>query len=63
MLIIPVKEGENIEKALKKYKKKYDKTNVMKELRRRKEFVKSSVTLRQANIKAAYAQKMKSQDI
>ena len=29
MLIIPVKEGENIERALKKYKKKYDKTNVM----------------------------------
>ncbi|MFN5984976.1 MAG: 30S ribosomal protein S21 [Fluviicola sp.] len=63
MLIIPVKEGENIEKALKKYKKKYDKTNVMKELRKRKEFVKPSVTLRQSNIKAAYAQKMKSQEI
>lgn len=63
MLIIPVKEGENIEKALKKYKKKYDKTNVMKELRKRKEFQKPSVTLRQSNIKAAYAQKMKSQEI
>ena len=36
MLIIPVKEGENIERALKKYKKKFDKTNVMKELRARK---------------------------
>jgi small subunit ribosomal protein S21 len=63
MLIIPVKEGENIEKALKKYKKKYDKTNVMKELRRRKEFIKPSITLRQGNIKAAYAQKMKSIEV
>lgn len=62
MLIIPVKEGENIERALKKYKKKYDKTNVMKELRKRKEFEKPSVTNRQANIKAAYAQRMKSLD-
>lgn len=60
MLIIPVKEGENIERALKKYKKKYDKTNVMKELRRRKEFVKPSVVGRQAAIRAAYAQRMKS---
>lgn len=60
MLIIPVKEGENIERALKKYKKKFDKTNVMKELRRRKEFVKPSVIDRQGNIRAAYAQKMKS---
>ncbi len=63
MLIIPVKEGENIERALKKYKKKFDKTNVMKELRKRKEFEKPSVTDRQNRIKAAYAQKMKSQEI
>lgn len=58
MLIIPVKEGENIERALKKYKKKFDKTNVMKELRSRKEFVKPSVINRQQRIKAAYRQKM-----
>jgi len=63
MLIIPVKEGENIERALKKYKKKYDKTNVMKQLRARKEFVKPSVINRQANIKAAYKQRMQSAEI
>jgi small subunit ribosomal protein S21 len=62
MLIIPVKEGENIERALKKYKKKYDKTNVMKELRRRKEFTKPSITYRQGKIKAAYLQKIRSQE-
>jgi small subunit ribosomal protein S21 len=60
MLIIPVKEGENIERALKKYKKKYDKTNVMKQLRKRKEFEKPSVTNRQQRIRASYAQRMKS---
>jgi small subunit ribosomal protein S21 len=63
MLIIPVKEGENIERALKKYKKKYDKTNVMKELRSRKEFEKPSVTRRQEKIKAAYVQKLRSTEL
>ena len=56
MLIIPIKEGENIEKSLKKYKKKFEKTNVMKQLRARKEFLKPSVTKRQQNIRAAYKQ-------
>lgn len=63
MLIIPVKEGENIERALKKYKKKYDKTNVMKELRERKEFTKPSVTRRQERIKAAYKQRMQTAEM
>jgi small subunit ribosomal protein S21 len=63
MLIIPVKEGENIERALKKYKKKYDKTGVMKELRTRKEFVKPSVINRQGKIKAAYVQKLRSSEL
>lgn len=58
MLIVPVKEGENIERALKKYKKKFDKTNVMKELRTRKEFVKPSVINRQERIRATYREKM-----
>ena len=47
MLIIPVKEGENIERAIKKYKKKFEKTKVMRELRERKEFIKPSVSKRQ----------------
>ena len=61
MLIIPIKEGENIERALKKYKKKYEKTNVMKQLRDRKEFEKPSVSRRQEVIRAAYKQRMQSQ--
>lgn len=63
MLIIPVKEGENIERALKKYKKKYDKTNVMKELRIRKEFEKPSVTKRQQKLRAVYRQHMQQNEI
>ena len=42
MIIVPVKEGENIEKALKKFKRKFEKTGIVKELRSRKEFVKPS---------------------
>ena len=56
MLIIQIKEGENIEKALKKYKKKFEKTNVMKQLRARKEFLNPSVTKRQQIIRAVYKQ-------
>jgi len=60
MLIIPVKEGENIERAIKKYKKKFDRTKVMRELRKRKEFTKPSVLKRQERIRASYKQRMKS---
>ena len=63
MLIIPIKEGENIDRALKKYKKKYEKTNVMKELRKRKEFEKPSISRRQQVIRAAYKQRMKSAEM
>lgn len=54
MIIVPVKEGEAIERALKKFKKKYEKTGVLKELRNRKQFIKPSVVKRQAIIKAIY---------
>jgi small subunit ribosomal protein S21 len=58
MLIIPVKEGENIERALKKFKKKYDRTGVVKELRRRQQFTKPSVLNRKEKLKAIYVNKM-----
>jgi small subunit ribosomal protein S21 len=63
MLIIPIKEGENIDRALKKYKKKFEKTNVMKELRKRKEFEKPSISRRQQVIRAAYKQRMQSAEM
>ena len=63
MLIIPVKEGENIERAIKRYKKKFDKTKVMRELRGRKQFNKPSISKRQEKIKAAYKQRMISAEL
>ncbi|MDH6354128.1 small subunit ribosomal protein S21 [Dysgonomonas sp. PH5-45] len=59
MIIVPVKEGENIEKALKKFKRKYEKTGVVKELRRRQAFVKPSVENRKQRIHAVYVQKLR----
>ena len=58
MLIIPVKEGESIEKALKKYKKKYERTGVIKELRSRQKFTKPSVERREEKLKAIYKNQM-----
>ena len=43
MLIIPVKDGENIDRALKRFKRKFDRTGGMRQLRTRKEFIKPSV--------------------
>lgn len=57
MLIIQVKDGESIDRALKKYKRKFDKTGVVRQLRARQQFIKPSVTLRQARLKAAHKQR------
>ena len=46
MIVVPVKEGENIERALKKFKRKFEKTGVIKELRARQQFDKPSVLKR-----------------
>ena len=54
MLSIPVKEGDNIERSLKRFKKKFDRTKKMRELRNRREFVKPSVLKREAMKKAVY---------
>ena len=43
MIIVPLKEGENIERALKRFKRKFEKTGAIRELRARKNFVKPSV--------------------
>ena len=57
MLIIDVKEKDSIDRALKVYKRKFIKTGVLKELRRRKEFVKPSIKRRAEMLKAEYKQK------
>ena len=53
------KEGENIERALKRYKKKYERTGALKEQRRRKQFDKPSVVNREERLKAIYIEKLR----
>lgn len=57
-LIISLKENESIDKALKRFKKKFEKTGLLKELRSRTAFEKPSVTRRSEIIRAAYRQRM-----
>ena len=59
MIIVQVKEGENIERALKKFKRKYEKTGIVKELRARQAFEKPSVTNRKKMAKAIYVQTLR----
>lgn len=59
MIIVPVREGENIERALKKFKRKYEKTGVVKELRKRQQYNKPSVLKRLEMQHAIYVQKLR----
>ena len=56
MIIVPIKEGDNIDKALKKFKRKFEKTGVIKELRERQKFTKPSIKKRGVVQKAIYMQ-------
>ena len=58
MIVVPVKEGETIERALKKFKRKFEKTGVVRELRSRQQFDKPSVVKRLAKERAIYVQKL-----
>lgn len=62
MIIVPVKEGENIDRTLKKFKRKFEKTGVIRELRSRQAFVKPSVRRRDELKKAAYVQKLQREE-
>jgi small subunit ribosomal protein S21 len=62
MLIIPVKEGEAIDRALKRYKRKFDRTKMMRQIRDRKQFSKPSVKKRAKLIKAKYIQHLRSME-
>ena len=58
MIVIPIKEGENIERALKKFKRKFEKTGTMRELRSRQAFAKPSVVKREQVKKAIYIEQV-----
>ena len=58
MLIVDIKEGESIDRALKKYKRKFERTGTLREIRSRKHFLKPSIKRRTEILKAVYKQKM-----
>ena len=62
MIVIPVKEGENVERALKRFKRKFEKTGVIKELRSRQAFIKPSVVRRKEIIKAVYIEQLQREE-
>ncbi|GET27881.1 30S ribosomal protein S21 [Prolixibacter sp. SD074] len=62
MIVIPLKEGENIERALKRFKRKFEKTGVVKELRSRQAYTKPSVERRTEIKKAIYIQQMQHEE-
>lgn len=59
MLKVVIKDGDNIERALKQFKRKVMNTKLIKELRDRQEFEKPSVTERKKKLKAKYVQQLK----
>ena len=63
MIIVPVKDGENIERALKKFKRKFEKTGVVKELRSRQQFDKPSVKRRLKMERAIYVQHLRDAEV
>ena len=62
MIILTVKDGENIERALKKFKRKFEKTGVVKELRARQQYDKPSVLKRLKMEHAIYVQQLRANE-
>lgn len=58
MIIVTVKENESIDKALKRFKKKFERTKILKEIRNRAYFEKPSVRNRQAKLRSIYKQRL-----
>ena len=62
MIIVQVKDGENIERALKKFQRKFEKTGVVKELRARQQYNKPSVLKRLKMEHAIYVQQLRANE-
>ncbi len=62
MIIVPIKEGENIERALKRFKRKFERTGAMREIRSRQAFIKPSVLKREQKMKAVYIQQLQQEE-
>ncbi len=62
MIVVQLKEGENIERALKRFKRKFEKTGVVKELRNRQAYVKPSDRRREQIKKAKYIESLQREE-
>ncbi|MCF8363865.1 MAG: 30S ribosomal protein S21 [Prolixibacteraceae bacterium] len=62
MIVVPVKEGENVERALKRFKRKFEKTGVIKDLRNRQAYTKPSVARRAEIKKAIYIEQLQREE-
>jgi small subunit ribosomal protein S21 len=62
MIVVNVKENESIDKALKRFKKKFEKTGVLREVRSRQHFVKPSIKRREHVIRASYIQHLRDKE-
>ena len=59
MIIVKVKEGESIDKALKRFKRKFEKAGVLREIRERQAYKKPSERRREQILRAIYIQKLR----
>lgn len=62
MIIVPVKKGENIERALKRFKRKFDRTGTMRKLRENRYYKKPSAVKRRKMEKARYVQQLRQEE-
>ena len=62
MIVVPLKEGESIERALKRFKKKFEKTGLIRELRSRQAYTKPSVVKRKERMHAVYVQHLQQEE-
>ena len=63
MIIIPVKENESIDRALKKFKKKFERTGIVRQLRARQSFEKKSVARRQQILRAIHREQLQKEQL
>mgnify|MGYP002858828821 CR=1 FL=1 len=63
MIKVTVKEKEDINRALKRFKKKFEKAQVIKDYRGNTFYTKKSVVLREEKLRASYIQKLKSKEL
>ena len=57
-IVIHVKDNEPIDRALKRFKKKFERVGVLKKLRARMFYKKPSMAHREERLKAIYREKM-----